>query len=131
MSDTGHGAHWAQQWIADEIRKEPEMKLSEWAAQGADPARLHESVKPLEWIDNSEEDYVVFNAEGIANLGYYVADYPDGSWGWFTSFLCIIGFSTKTEQRYSGLQGKAPTLVAAKAAAQTHYAAQLIAGLDL
>jgi hypothetical protein len=99
------------------------MKLSEWAAQGADPARLHECVKPLEWIDNSEEDYVVFNAEGIANLGYYVADYPDGSWGWFTSF--------KTEQRYSGLFGKAPTLVAAKAAAQTHYAAQLIAGLDL
>ena len=25
MSDTGHGATWAQQWIADEIRKQPEM----------------------------------------------------------------------------------------------------------
>jgi len=107
--------------IEEEMYAAPRMAPEDVAAAIA--ARLHECVKPLVWIDDSKEDYSVFDAEGIANLGYYVADYPDGSWGWFTSF--------KTEQRYSGLQCKTPTLEAAKAAAQAHNAAQIIAGLDL
>ena len=88
------------------------MKLSEWVSQGADPARLHECVKPLEW------------------------EFVGDKWGTY----CANGYSatTRLTAPYINVTGPSGEDLGvydhsedAKAAAQAHYAEQIIAGFNL
>jgi len=98
------------------------MKLSEWVAQGADQASLHECVNPLVWEEPC-----------AANNWIYVARSPWGDYGihidggrhraWLEAYV-------KPYERWMG-DDDVGSVYEAQAAAQAHYANQIIAGFEL
>lgn len=80
-------------------------------------ARLHECVKPLEWVDSGIESHAttMFGS-------YLIANCHEEGFGLWT-----VGADIEDGPNL----GYFPTLEAAKAAAQAHYTAQIMAALDL
>jgi hypothetical protein len=76
-------------------------------------ARLHECVKPLEWVEDGWWRYFARpSPQYLPNVAFWVMHNND-KW------------------RFASTGEYFPTPEAAKAAAQAHYAAQIIGGLEL
>lgn len=97
------------------------MTLTEWASQAADPARLHECVKPLKWVRVFDRDGRI-DMQAETSFGYYVLS-EDAVLN-DKCYLWVAGNAGDYDRKF-------PDMATAQAAAQELYAAQVIEGLDL
>ena len=85
-------------------------------------ARLHECVKPLEWVRVFDRNGRI-DMQAETSFGYYVIS-KDADYGDDKCYLWVAGNAGDYDRKF-------PDMATAQAAAQVMYAAQVIEGLDL